>query len=168
MIKVIKANFDIPAHREAVVDLMNTYALDYMGGGEELSDYVKTNLASELAKRQSIHAVLAFVDNKPAGLVIAIEGFSTFACKPLLNIHDLIIIPEYRRQGISKLLLQKVEDIALELGCCKLTLEVLEGNHIAQSAYQAFGFDGYQLNPDMGRALFWQKKLPLNKVEKTK
>ncbi|WP_017295687.1 GNAT family N-acetyltransferase [Geminocystis herdmanii] len=159
MIEIIKANFDIPLHREAVVDLMNTYALDSMGGGEELSDYVKTNLVSELAKRKSIHTILAFVDHKPAGLIITIEGFSTFACKPLLNIHDLIVSPNYRRRGISKLLLQKVEDIALELGCCKLTLEVLEGNSIAQSAYKTFGFDGYQLNPDMGKALFWQKKL---------
>ncbi|BAQ63891.1 acetyltransferase [Geminocystis sp. NIES-3709] len=138
---------------------MNTYALDSMGGGEELSHYVKSNLTIELAKRKSIHTILAFIDHKPAGLIIAIEGFSTFACKPLLNIHDLIVSPNYRRRGISKLLLQTVEDIALELGCCKLTLEVLEGNSIAKSAYRTFGFEGYQLNPDMGRALFWQKKL---------
>ncbi len=43
--------------------------------------------------------------------------------------------------------------------CCKLTLEVLEGNHIAQAAYTKFGFSGYELDPEMGRALFWEKKL---------
>jgi ribosomal protein S18 acetylase RimI-like enzyme len=52
-----------------------------------------------------------------------------------------------------------VEEIAVELGCCKLTLEVLEGNHIAQAAYKSFGFNGYELNPQTGRALFWEKKL---------
>ena len=41
----------------------------------------------------------------------------------------------------------------------KLTLEVLEGNSVAQSAYRAFGFEGYELDPQMGKALFWQKKL---------
>ncbi|MTF38703.1 GNAT family N-acetyltransferase [Cyanobacterium aponinum] len=159
MIKVIDADLNISAHREAVVELMNTYALDYMGGGEELSDFAKNNLANELAQRKYIHTVLAFVNDNPAGLIIAIEGFSTFACKPLLNIHDVVVASAYRRRGICKLLLQRIEDIALELGCCKLTLEVLEGNQVAQTAYKAFGFDGYQLNPDMGRALFWQKKL---------
>lgn len=157
MIKVIDADLNISAHREAVVELMNTYALDYMGGGEELSDFAKNNLANELAQRKYIHTVLAFVNDNPAGLIIAIEGFSTFACKPLLNIHDVVVASAYRRRGICKLLLQRIEDIALELGCCKLTLEVLEGNQVAQAAYKAFGFDGYQLNPDMGRALFWQK-----------
>lgn len=159
MIKVIDADLNTPAHREAVVELMNTYALDYMGGGEELSDFVKNNLANELARRKYIHAILAFVNDNPAGLIIAIEGFSTFACKPLLNIHDVVVASAYRRRGICKLLLQRIEDIALELGCCKLTLEVLEGNQVAQAVYKSFGFDGYQLNPDMGRALFWQKKL---------
>lgn len=159
MIEIIEADLNLSAHAEAVLYLMNLYTLDLMGGGEELSDYVKNNLIPELAKRKSIHTVLAFMDHQPVGLIVAIEGFSTFACKPLLNIHDVVVSPDYRRQGIAKLLLQKVEEIALNLGCCKLTLEVLEGNAIAQSVYSAFGFEGYQLNPTMGRALFWQKKL---------
>jgi hypothetical protein len=38
-------------------------------------------------------------------------------------------------------------------------LEVLEGNTIAQMAYKSCGYSGYELNPKMGRAMFWQKKL---------
>jgi ribosomal protein S18 acetylase RimI-like enzyme len=93
------------------------------------------------------------------GLAICIEGFSTFACRPLLNIHDMVVVREYRGRGIAKRLLAKAEEIALNLGCCKLTLEVLEGNAAAQAAYRACGFEGYQLDPKMGRAMFWQKKL---------
>ena len=103
--------------------------------------------------------ILAFVDSQPAGLIVCFEGFSTFACKPLLNIHDVIVASPYRGRGISKLMLQKVEDIAFDLGYCKLTLEVLEGNHVAQSAYKAFGFGGYELNPKMGKALFLGKEV---------
>ena len=40
-----------------------------------------------------------------------------------------------------------------------MTLEVLEGNEIAQHAYRSFGFAGYELDPRMGKAMFWQKKL---------
>jgi len=56
-------------------------------------------------------------------------------------------------------LLAEAEQIAIGLGCCKLTLEVLEGNAVAQAAYKASGFAGYQLDPKMGKAMFWQKKL---------
>lgn len=159
MIEVIKANLKLPIHAEAVVQLLDTYACDPIGGGQGLSNYVKENLPTELAKRPTAHAILAFVDHEPAGLVVCLEGFSTFACKPLLNIHDVIVATPYRGRGLSKLLLQKAEAIAIELGCCKLTLEVLSGNHIAQAAYKAVGFSGYQLDPIMGHALFWEKKL---------
>ncbi|MCC5654863.1 GNAT family N-acetyltransferase [Nostoc sp. XA013] len=160
MIEIVEADLSIPAQAEAMVKLMDEYALDPMGGGKGLSDYVKANLRAELAKRFAAHVILAFVDTEPAGLVVCLEGFSIFACKPLLNIHDVIVALPYRGRGLSKLLLQKAEEIALDLGCCKLTLEVLEGNHVAQSAYKACGFSGYELNPQMGKALFWEKKLP--------
>ncbi|MBE9001265.1 GNAT family N-acetyltransferase [Nostoc sp. LEGE 12447] len=159
MIEIFEADLTITAHAEAMVQLMDEYALDPMGGSKGLSDYVKANLSAELAKRKAAHVILAFVDAEPAGLVVCLEGFSTFACKPLLNIHDVIVALPYRGRGLSKLLLQKAEEIALDLGCCKLTLEVLEKNHVAQSAYKACGFSGYELNPQMGKALFWEKKL---------
>jgi GNAT superfamily N-acetyltransferase len=159
MIEIIEADLSMPAHGEAMVQLMDEYALDPMGGGKGLSDYVKANLSAELAKRKAAHVILAFADAEPAGLVVCLEGFSTFACKPLLNIHDVIVALPHRGKGLSKLLLQKAEEIAIDLGCCKLTLEVLEGNHVAQSAYKACGFSGYELNPQIGKALFWEKKL---------
>ena len=159
MIDIVKANLSLSAHVEAVIQLMEEYALDPMVGGQGLSDYVKANLPTELLKRKSAHVILAFVDSQPAGLIVCLEGFSTFACKPLLNIHDAIVALPYRGRGLSKLLLQEAGEIALKLDCCKLTLEVLEGNHVAQSAYKVFGFSGYELNPKMGKALFWEKKL---------
>ncbi|KJH69944.1 GNAT family N-acetyltransferase [Aliterella atlantica] len=159
MIQVVQADLSLPAHAKALVQLMDAYALDPMGSGQGLPDYVLANLPSELAKRKSAHVILAFVDAEPAGLVVCLEGFSTFACKPLLNIHDVIVASPYRGRGLSKLLLHKAEEIAFDLGCCKLTLEVLEGNYVAQAAYRAFGFSGYELNPQMGKALFWEKKL---------
>lgn len=153
------ANLSNPSHAEALVFLLNEYAKDDMGGNTELSDFAKENLAAELQKRPGVHVIIAFLEGKPAGLAICLEGFSTFACKPLLNIHDVVVLGEHRGRGISKLLLSKTEEIARRLGCCKLTLEVLQGNLIAQSAYKACGYSGYELNPQMGNAMFWQKNL---------
>ena len=159
MENILIADLAIPKHAEAIVYLLNEYAKSEMGGGAELPEFVKLNLVPELKKRPGIFVVIAFVFEKPAGLTICIEGFSSFACKPLLNVHDMVVAPEYRQRGLSKRLLAKAEEMAKRLGCCKLTLEVLEGNRIAQAAYKAYGFEGYELDPKMGKALFWQKKL---------
>ncbi len=84
---------------------------------------------------------------------------STFKCKPLINIHDVVVLNEFRRLGISQRMLSKVEEIAKEKGCCKMTLEVLEGNKAAQNSYLKYGFEGYELDPAHGKALFWKKSL---------
>lgn len=159
MEEILLADLSNPVHANALVFLLNEYAKDEMGGGEELCEHVKLNLVNELAKRPGIYAVLAFVDHQPAGLAICIEGFSTFACKPLLNIHDLAVVPAFRGKGLARKLLNRVEALAQELGCCKLTLEVLQGNQIAKAAYVSFGFAGYELGNASGKAEFWQKKL---------
>jgi GNAT superfamily N-acetyltransferase len=159
MAEIIEADLAVAAHARAFVELLDAYARDQTGGGEPLSEFARANLASELGKRAGAHVILAFVDAEPAGLLVCIEGFSTFACKPLLNIHDVMVLPQHRGKGLFRRMLDKTEAIAREAGCCKLTLEVLEGNHVAQAAYVAAGFAGYQLDPKLGRAMFWQKKL---------
>lgn len=156
-IEVIVADYANAKHAEDLVHLLNNYAMDPMGGEEALPQSVQETLASELAKIPNAFSVLCYVDDKPAGLVNCFAGFSTFKCKPLVNIHDVTVVKDFRGLGISQRMLAKVEQIAKERGCCKLTLEVLEGNKVARNAYLKLGFDGYELDPAMGRALFWQK-----------
>ncbi len=156
---IVRADLSNSLHAHALIELMSLYACDPMGGGVDLSDEVKVGLAAALHQRSDVRIVLAFDGDQAVGLANCFEGFSTFLCKPLLNIHDIIVRPGYRGQGISHQLLQEVENIASETGCCKLTLEVLEGNDVAQSAYKKFGFRPYELDPHMGNAVFWEKKL---------
>jgi len=159
MLTVVEANLANPKHAQALLQLLNEYAMDPMGGAEPLTDHVKANLVSQLQQRPTARSVLAFDGEVPVGLIICFEGFSTFACRPLLNLHDVVVSQPYRGKGVFKLLLQQVEKIARDLGCCKLTMEVLEGNRHAKAAYQAHGFTGYELVEEMGNAVFWQKKL---------
>lgn len=156
---IIKADFSDPSHSKAIIKLLNEYALDPMGGGRPLSDYVKDNLVKELQKRDGARGILAFVNGEAAGLLICFEGFSTFACRPLINVHDIVVTSRHRGKGLAKKMLQMLEEIASDIGCCKLTLEVLEGNSAAQAVYKSFGFSGYELDPEMGKAMFWEKKL---------
>ncbi len=160
MTEIIQADLAKPAHAEALIRLMREYAMDPMGGGTDLPTHTRDNLVAELRRRPTVHVLLARRDGDFVGLANCMEGFSTFACKPLLNIHDIVVTRTLRGQGIGRLLLERAETLAVSLGCCKLTLEVLEGNHAARKVYAAFGFAGYELNPETGRAMFWEKKLP--------
>lgn len=156
---ILVADYRDPDHRQAIVDLLDGYARDPMGGGPGLSKWVKENLVDALARQRGAFTILAFARGEAAGLINCFQGFSTFRCKPLINIHDVTVVPQFRGRGIARRMLEKVETIARQRGCCKLTLEVLEGNRIAQSVYRQAGFSSYELDPAMGRALFWEKKL---------
>ena len=163
--QVCRANYADPMHAAALVRLLDAYANDPMGGGEPLSEFAKINLVPSLAARPQAFSVLAFEaavgqeTGQAVGLVNCIEGFSTFACRPLVNVHDIAVLPAYRGQRIAELMLALVEDIARERGACKLTLEVLQGNAVAIRLYRRVGFANYQLAPAMGQAEFLQKLL---------
>ena len=158
-VAVVQADYTNPVHAQAVRDVLNHYAKDPMGGGQALSEEVLVQLPTELAKRAHAFSVLAFVNGEAAGLVNCFEGFSTFAGKPLVNVHDVSVVDRFRGLGLSQKMLRKVEDIARERGCCKITLEVLEGNDVAQGSYRKFGFSDGKLDPAYGRMLFWNKYL---------
>lgn len=158
-IQIMRVDLTDPEHRSALVYLLNDYALDPMGGGQAISEGVRSALPGALAARSDYYGVLAKKDNNYIGMVNCFEGFSTFDCQPLLNIHDVIVVSSSRGLGVSRLMLEAVADIARAHGCGKLTLEVLQGNTLAQAAYQAFGFSPYSLDPNMGNAMFWAKPL---------
>lgn len=158
-INVVQVDYNNGQQGADLVFLLDSYARDPMGGAEALSSTTKAGLVAALAKLPHAFSVICYVDDKPAGLINCFEAFSTFACKPVVNIHDVVVLNEFRGLGLSKQMLAKVEAIAKEKGCCKLTLEVLEGNSVAQASYRSFGFAGYELDPEMGKAMFWQKKL---------
>lgn len=159
MLEIIDADFNRPDHGSQVLAMLNEYASGPMGGNTPLPAHAQANLIRELARRPTVHALLARIDGQAAGVAIYLEGFSTFACRPLLNLHDLAVSPRFQGQGVGKALLVALEDRARQMDCCKITLEVLEGNAVAQGLYRKLGFDGYALDDETGRAMFWQKKL---------
>lgn len=149
-----------PQQAEALVQLLDAYARDPAGGGHPLDADAKRQLPAALAARPQAFSVLAYdSQDAPIGLINCFEGFSTFACRPLVNVHDVVVLAHARGQGVAQRLLAHVEEEARRRGACKLTLEVLSGNAPALKAYRSAGFDGYELDPAFGKAVFLQKKL---------
>lgn len=149
---------------QALVGLLDAYARDPAGGGKPLEPHVCAGLPRALHARSDAFSVIAWAQEdeahlSPVGLVNCFEGFSTFACRPLVNVHDLAVLPRWRGRRVAAQMLELVEAIARERGACKLTLEVLAGNAPALRAYARAGFAGYALDPAMGQAQFLQKLL---------
>lgn len=159
MFTIVQADLSNKAHASAYLSLMSHYACDPMGGGEDLSEFAKQNLVSTLLKRTDTVVLLVFKGDKPAALLTAIEGFSTFSCKPLFNIHDVTVHKDFRGLKLTTMLFTEIEKIAKQRDYCKITLEVLSGNEVAKNAYLKQGYADYQLDPSHGTALFWTKSL---------
>jgi ribosomal protein S18 acetylase RimI-like enzyme len=158
-VEIIQADYSDPQQQRDIPRVLNAYAKDPMGGGTPLSDFSKENLVNTLAELPHAFSILAYVDGEAAGLVNCFETLSSFACKPLFNIHDVVVLEGFRGHGLSQRMLEKVEAIARERGSCKITLEVLSNNTVAKNAYHKFGFAGLELDPAAGQALFWEKEL---------
>lgn len=156
---ILPVDYQNPAHCAALVMLLDAYAQDPMGGGEALAQDVKERLCKDLAARPNAASFIAWLDGTPVGLVNCIEGYSTFKARPLMNIHDIAVLPGHRGAGVGQALLAAAEQHAKERGCCKLTLEVLTGNARALKSYLCFGFEPYALDPAAGQASFMQKWL---------
>ncbi|MGX7896209.1 GNAT family N-acetyltransferase [Tsuneonella sp. HG222] len=157
---VAAADYADPLDAADVVLLTDAYARDPMGGGVPLAPEVTSRLVAGLAAAPGAFSLIARVDGRPAGIANCMAGFSTFAALPLVNVHDMGVLPEYRGRGVGKALLDAIEGEARARGACKVTLEVLSGNRPAQSLYAALGYGPYALEAEAGTAQFWEKKLP--------
>lgn len=143
---------------EGVLDVLDSYASDPVGGGEGLTHEVRERLPTMLREHPTTLVLLAFADDHPVGVAVCFFGLSTFRAKPLLNIHDLAVLPEYRGRGVGRELLTAAEERARRAGCCKLTLEVQENNARARGLYRSFGFEDVVFN-DSESTRFLAKEL---------
>jgi len=159
-IRIVEANLNLPEHRKGVLAMVDAYSMDVMGSAKPLDPSVRPRLIPGLQRHPTTLIFLAFEGEQPIGVAVCFIGFSTFAAKPLINnIHDCMVLPAFRGKGVGRRLLDAVEAKARELGCCKLTLEVMDNNDRALRAYEAAGFVRYALQENAGTAIFLYKPL---------
>jgi GNAT superfamily N-acetyltransferase len=159
LLTITQASLSNPLHQQAILTLVDMYSRDPMGDGKPLATDSRNRLIEGLQKHPTTLIFLAYTGDEPIGIAVCFLGFSTFAAKQLVNIHDLSVVPSFRGKGVSRKLLETVEAKARELNCCKLTLEVLENNHRARSVYASAGFAQATYQPEAGGALFLSKSL---------
>lgn len=85
------------------------------------------------------HVLLASADGEPVGFALYFFNFSTWLGRPGLYLEDLFVLPEHRRSGHGRALLQRLGQIAHERGCGRMEWAVLDWNEPAIEFYRTLG-----------------------------
>ncbi len=139
-LSVTPADLRRPDHAAALVEIIDSYARGPGGQNAPLSPQARQDMAAGLLEQPHSLVLLAWDGEEGVGAAVCFFGFSTFAARPLLNLHDFAVRPEWRGRGVGSALLDAVEERARARGCCKITLEVHDTNDRAKALYERRGF----------------------------
>ncbi len=158
-VKIFGADLRDAEHAAHTLTMIRSYARDPFGQGRDLDESIQAVLIERLAAQSGAFVFLATLGPRPIGIAVCFSGFSTFAARPLINLHDIYVDAPFRGWGVARRLLEAVESQARALDCCKLTLEVQERNTPARSLYERFGFTEGIYDAEAGHVLFRWKAL---------
>lgn len=151
--KLVQVDLTNEAHSKAVISLLNDYMLDEMGIGEAMPEELGPRIVNGLKVHRAYLGFLVQIENDFAALANCNLNFSTWKAKPLINIHDFIVSPHFRKKGVGLFLLKAIEDYARDNGYCRINLEVRHDNYKAQNLYKKAGFQ--ECDPNN---YFWENR----------
>ena len=110
---------------------------------EQLANQVRATEADLRAAlfgpKPAAEVILAYAGAEPAGFALYFQSFSTFVGRPGLYLEDLFVKPEWRKQGLGRMLLSRLAHIAVERGYGRMEWSVLNWNEMALRVYRAAG-----------------------------
>jgi ribosomal protein S18 acetylase RimI-like enzyme len=85
--------------------------------------------------------LLALDADRGLGFTQLYPLFSSISCRPLWLLNDLYVVPEGRRRGVARMLMDHARDHAVETGACGLELMTAHSNAQAQQLYESLGYE---------------------------
>lgn len=95
-----------------------------------------------LAREESVIFV-AEGDNGITGFTQLFPSFSSVRAARAWILNDLYVLPEARRQGVARSLLNAAADFGRQTGAARLELETDHDNRSAQALYRHLGWELY-------------------------
>jgi len=110
-------------------------------------------LSERMAQGESmIYLAIDKGSGQAVGFMQIYPSFSSISLKKLLILNDLFVIPEYRKQGVAKALIDTAKKLAKKEGAKGLSLKTAHDNIAGQKLYEACGF---KLDTDF-LCFFWE------------
>lgn len=86
-----------------------------------------------------LRGLAALVDGEPRAIAHYRRFLRPLAGEVGIFLDDIFVCPSVRRQGVGKVLLERLEDIAKAQGCTVIRWMTADDNRGAQSFYNEFG-----------------------------
>ena len=130
--------FALPADLEKIIFFINQLAIYEKMENEVFlqKDQVKEYLFGE---RPLAEVLMLEIDHQEVGFALFFHNFSTFEGRPGLYLEDLFILPEYRGNGLGKMALQYLANIARERNCARFEWVCLDWNQPSIDFYEKQG-----------------------------
>ena len=150
----LKIDLKKDEHCDQLIRLLDAYMQDEMGNSAPMPADLAPEILNGLKNYSGYLGFFALADGEFAALANCNNNYSTFKAKPLINIHDFVVHPDFRGNGVGRFLLDSIAEYGKENGYCRINLEVRNDNVKAQKLYAKAGYAECQ--PSM---YFWEKNL---------
>ncbi len=132
--------------RKVKLDDIEKFTESYIKAYQEFSNYKYTtkgdikNYFKWLYKRDKEGFIIAEEDKIFIGCVAGDSNWINYEGEKVLEIHEIFVIPEYRKRGIGTLLLKEIISYGIEKKRKMAELWVGKTNYNAIKFYKNFGF----------------------------
>jgi GNAT superfamily N-acetyltransferase len=134
--EIVKAKLE---HLDQLVNLFDAYRVWYRMESDK--NTAKSFLADRIKNEESIVYLALDDEGQAVGFTQLFPLFSSTRMKRLWLLNDLFVDPNYRGQGISKMLIDQAKDLARKTKAAGVSLETEKSNDIGNQLYPSTGFE---------------------------
>ena len=123
---------------EVVASLFDAYRQFY-AQAPDLA-LAKRFIRERMENHESVILLASNAAQQVVGFCQLYPSFCSVEAKPIYALYDLFVVPEARRTGAGRVLLQAAEQLAKEHGKARMDLTTAKTNVAAQTAYESLGW----------------------------
>lgn len=97
-------------------------------------------IRQRLNRQESLILIAESSPSAPVGFCQLYPTFCSVEAQPIYALYDLFVLPQARKAGIGRLLLQAAEAEAAKAGKARIDLTTARTNKSAQSLYESLGW----------------------------
>ncbi|MFE5815706.1 GNAT family N-acetyltransferase [Streptomyces sp. NPDC056479] len=121
------------------MDIRRGTTLAEVAAAEHLFDHpVRTEWAERFLGSGGHHLLVAYMDGEPVGFVSGVETVHPDKGAEMF-LYELGVAEPYRRRGIGRALVRRLDALGRELGCYGMWVLVDTGNDVALATYRSAG-----------------------------
>lgn len=147
--KLVHQDIDIVIEfLQAMLDAMTAFGGHALQDAHSVSNWFRDSIRSQIESPNHLFLV-AELTASPSQLIGVLEAsvielHSVFLQKSSLHIHAIYVVPEHRRSGVARSLMESAFIWGQEKGCAEADLNVLR-NSPAKLLYESLGFEDFQI-----------------------